>query len=197
MATIIRSRKTILLIALFCIQLGALAAGNVDRPFSLQAELLQQQITRYANIQQKGGWLKIILDKKQYKKGESSAVIRQVKQRLHATGDLAATDTSQLFTPGLEDAIRKVQHQFGYKESGLIDALLIMRLNIPVSQRIQQLQVNLERVRTMQAAAEGRRIVVNIPEYKLHVYEGSTHVFDMNVVVGTKKKTGRQFLMMK
>jgi L,D-transpeptidase YcbB len=30
-------------------------------------------------------------------------------------------------------------------------------------------------------------LVVNIPEYKLHVYENGNHVFDMNVVVGSEK----------
>ncbi|HYO22479.1 MAG TPA: L,D-transpeptidase family protein [Flavisolibacter sp.] len=189
MATIIRSRKTSLILTGLCIfQFISLNLYAGDRPpFYQQAELLQQQISRYADMQQKGGWQKILLNKKQYKKGESGAVVRQIKQRLRASGDFENDDTSQVFTADLEAAIKKVQYQFGFKETGLIDALLVAALNVPVHTRIQQLQVNLDRARTMSLANLGRRIVVNIPEYKLHVYEGGTHVFDMNVVVGSEK----------
>ncbi len=39
-------------------------------------------------------------------------------------------------------------------------------------------------MRWMPEQLEGRRIVVNIPEFKLHFYEGTEEVFNMNVVVG-------------
>jgi murein L,D-transpeptidase YcbB/YkuD len=189
MTTIIRSRQTFFLILLFSLfqpGVGKLMAANVDG-YSPQAELLQQQINRYTDMQKSGGWKKITLNKKQYLKGESGLVIKQVKQRLVASGDYNNKDTSQVFTSDLETAIRKVQYQYGFKETGVIDALLISALNVPVEARIRQLQINQERARTMPASTESRRIIVNIPEYKLHVYEGGTHIFDMNVVVGTEK----------
>ena len=33
---------------------------------------------------------------------------------------------------------------------------------------------------------DSTRLVANIPEFKLHVYEGGAHVFDMDIVVGTE-----------
>jgi murein L,D-transpeptidase YcbB/YkuD len=44
----------------------------------------------------------------------------------------------------------------------------------------------MERMRWMPKEPSGNRIVANIPEYKLHVYEASKKVFDMDIVVGTE-----------
>jgi len=188
MTTVIRSRKTIALWAVLCVfQASVFAAyAGSENPFQQQAELLQQQIARYADMQKRGGWQQLVLNKRQYKAGEKAPFIAQVKKRLQVCGDLDGSDTTSLFTPELEAAVKKAQHRFGFTETGLIDNLLISSLNVPVEQRIRQLQINLDRARTMNMNASGRRIVVNIPEYKLHVYEGATHVFDMNVVVGSE-----------
>ncbi|HEY0730828.1 MAG TPA: L,D-transpeptidase family protein, partial [Chitinophagaceae bacterium] len=66
------------------------------------------------------------------------------------------------------------------------DAQLIKELNVPVEKRIEQLLVNMERVKEMPVESGGTRLVANIPEFKLHVYEGDRHVFDMAIVVGTQ-----------
>jgi murein L,D-transpeptidase YcbB/YkuD len=59
-------------------------------------------------------------------------------------------------------------------------------LNIPAQKRVEQLLINLERVSAMPPVTGGTRLIANIPEFKLHVYEGDHLVFDMNVVVGTE-----------
>ena len=189
MATVIRSRKTLLLFAVILIlQAKAFAFYPGEKPpYNQQAEVLQEHISRLAEIQKNGGWQKLVLTKKQYVQGETAPFIKQVKQRLQASGDYDAADTSQVFTPALQQAVKKIQYQFGFKENGVIDALLITALNVPVHTRIQQLQVNLDRVQMLAFADTGKRLVVNIPEYKLHVYENGNHVFDMAVVVGSEK----------
>jgi murein L,D-transpeptidase YcbB/YkuD len=67
----------------------------------------------------------------------------------------------------------------------VIGAKMIDELNITPAQRIQQIYVNLERLRWMPAENEPRRIFVNIPEYKMYVYDSSKLSFTMNVIVGT------------
>ena len=61
---------------------------------------------------------------------------------------------------------------------------MIQELNVPVKQRIQQLLVNMERVRWMPPEKDTNYIMVNIPEYKMHVYDSGKQIFDMNVIVG-------------
>ena len=45
----------------------------------------------------------------------------------------------------------------------------------------------MQRFKNTPAITNGTRLIVNIPEYKLHVYEGTKHVFDMDIVVGSEE----------
>lgn len=152
----------------------------------VQFDLLQKQVTFYQQIENKGGWKKITATKKSFQKGESGATIIQIKERLRASGDFNSNDNSPLFTVDLADAVKKAQRRFGFNQNGVVDAQLIKELNVPVEKRIEQLLVNIERIREMPAETGGTRLVANIPEFKLHVYEGDQHVFDMAIVVGTQ-----------
>jgi murein L,D-transpeptidase YcbB/YkuD len=151
-----------------------------------QYELLQQALSKYETIERNGGWPKITGTKKFYQQGESALAVKTLKQRLRLSGDFTSDDTSRVFTPELSAAVKRVQKRFGYKENGVLDAALIKELNVPVAQRIQQLQANLERAQTAPPVSSGTRLVANIPEFKLHVYEGDRLVFDIDVVVGTE-----------
>jgi len=61
---------------------------------------------------------------------------------------------------------------------------LVAELNVPVKYRIEQMLVNLERMRWMPRVEGGVRLVTNIPEFKLHVYDGQNELFNMKIVVG-------------
>jgi murein L,D-transpeptidase YcbB/YkuD len=106
---------------------------------------------------------------------------------LRITGEFNSKDTSSIFTEELVTAVQRVQKRFGYKQNGVVDALLIKQLNVPVEDRIQQVLLNMQRFKNNSAANTGTLLIVNIPEYKLHVYEGTDHVFDMDIVVGSEK----------
>jgi murein L,D-transpeptidase YcbB/YkuD len=69
------------------------------------------------------------------------------------------------------------------KETGIIDNDFIKELNIPISERIKQMKINLERMRWM-PAEDVNRLVANIPEYKLYVFDQNKEVFNMDIVVG-------------
>jgi murein L,D-transpeptidase YcbB/YkuD len=62
---------------------------------------------------------------------------------------------------------------------------MIDELNDSTDVRIRQILVNMERVRWMPAQTDSAYIMVNIPEYKLHVYDSTKWQFDMNVIVGS------------
>ncbi|MGL1572139.1 L,D-transpeptidase family protein, partial [Vibrio parahaemolyticus] len=58
-------------------------------------------------------------------------------------------------------------------------------LNVPIKERIRQILINMERARWMPADKDTNYILVNIPEYKMHVYDSGKNVFDIKVIVGT------------
>jgi murein L,D-transpeptidase YcbB/YkuD len=189
MKATIRISRLLIVVTAFLIAMNAF--GNEPRfnP-SRQYTLLENVLSKYEAIASKGGWEKITGSKKFYQQGESALAIQQLKARLRATGDLTVDDNSNVFTPELTAAVKQVQRRFGFKQNGVVDAALIKELNVPVQTRIMQLQANMERLQQMPAVTEGTRLIANIPEFKLHVYEGDRLVFDMNVVVGsTANKT--------
>lgn len=153
--------------------------------------LLKEQLGRYYNIAKGGGWPQINT-KKSLKKGSSDPAVVALKRRLQVTGELPASDTSSLFTDTLEMAVKKAQVMFGYTPDGVADAELIKDLNVTAGQRVQQMLMNLGRMRWMPVEPSGRLILVNIPEFMLHMYEGKQKAFDMVVVVG---KEGHNTMM--
>lgn len=161
---------------------------DVNRPY----KLLKDQLGHYYEIAQKGGWPQVPSLKKSLKKGASDPVIALVKKRLQITGELPAGDTSQVFTDTLENGIRTFQARMGYKPDGVLTAQLVKDMNVPALKRVEQILMNMGRMRWMPDPNDGQLILVNIPEFVLHVYEGKKKAFDMDVVVG---KEGHNTMM--
>ena len=162
-------------------------AGN--RPYMQ----MREQIRRYYQIAQQGGWQPITLETKRITKGASSPSITHLKKRLQLTGDYTANDTTSLFNDSLEVAIRSVQDRFGFQPTGIITDTLVNALNVPVEQRIQQLLVNINRMAWMPVKQYNHFIEVNVPAYMLQVYENNTKAFDMEVVVGKEGSSTMMF----
>jgi murein L,D-transpeptidase YcbB/YkuD len=159
--------------------------ANVSSPVHPQYSLLQKELSVLEQIKNKGGWGKIsITAKKIYRQGDRNATIRQIKQRLYISGYIDQPDTSSLYTKELVPAVKKLQKQYGFKEDGQVFTEFVKELNIPVENRIRQVQLNMQRIEKMPAPVQGTRLVANIPEYKLHVYEGEQLMFDIPIVVG-------------
>ncbi|MDQ6757805.1 MAG: L,D-transpeptidase family protein [Bacteroidota bacterium] len=155
-------------------------------------KLLKQQLIKYVDIAKNGGWPQINADAKQFKKGASSPSIAALKRHLQITGDMPAGDTSRMFDDTLVNGIKQFQNRLGYKPNGTITATIIKDLNVPVEKRIEQILVNLNRMRWMPQEPEGKLILVNIPEFELHFLDGKNKIFDMDVVVG---KEGHNTMM--
>lgn len=154
-------------------------------PVNKYYRTLNKELTRWYGIQKKGNWEQLEPGKvKKYKEGDSGLVVAMLKQRLIDFGDLDVADTTANFNASLTEAVKKAQKQFGFKQSGIADRLLIAALNVPVESRIQQILINLERMRWTPIFPETRVILVNIPEYKLHVFEAKKEVLNMGIVVG-------------
>jgi murein L,D-transpeptidase YcbB/YkuD len=155
-------------------------------------KLLKLELDKYVDIAKKGGWPSITADSKKLKPGTSSPVVMVLKRRLQVIGYMPLTDSSQIFTDTLLTAIKQAQQSFGYKQDGNLSATLIKDLNVTVEKRIEQILINMNRMRWMPHEPEGKLILVNIPEFVLHFNDGKNKVFDMNVVVG---KEGHNTMM--
>jgi L,D-transpeptidase YcbB len=162
--------------------------------YNPQYILLEKKLSELETVKNKGGWGKVnIPAKKIYRPGDRNATILQLKQRLYVSGYLDQPDSSSLYSKELVAAVKKLQKQYGFKEDGLIFTEFVRELNIPVETRIRQVKMNMERVQKMPVLTNGTRLIANIPEYKLHVYEGDQKVFDIDIVVGKESTATHTF----
>ena len=145
---------------------------------------LKSQLVKYLDIVKKGGWQTITADKKTYKMGTDDAAIITIKKRLNITGELAQADTSAVFDTLLVGAVKKYQASVGIKPDGIITQPLIAQLNVSAPKRLEQLLINIDRMRWLPESESGNLIICNIPEFRIHVYDGSKEAFEMDVVVG-------------
>ena len=160
---------------------------EIDRyePVNRQYNLLLEKLGIYYQIQKNSSWDTLSTTRKKLQVGDTGYVIARVKKRLHLLGDLKEPDTSALFDNKLQEAVKMFQHRFGLGSDGIIGVGTLREMNRPVSHRIRQILVNMERIRWVPAEPTGDYILVNIPEFKAHVFEGGKPAFDMQVVVGT------------
>lgn len=153
---------------------------------------LKDQLSRYYTIVKQGGWPRINTTKKTFKKDVSAPEIAVIKKRLQISGDLVGNDTSRIFNDTLEAAIKNFQTRHGYTPTGKINEALIKDMNVSAKYRLEQILMNMDRMRWVATEPAANLIVVNIPEFILHMYEGGKKVFDMVVVVG---KEGHNTMM--
>lgn len=138
----------------------------------------------YYALNKQQAWNPIPMPPKSLHKGDSSAIIPAIKERLVLMKDLPAQDSSNLFDTALFLGVKAFQKRMGLTIDGAIGPKLIAELNVPIQKRIQQLLINLERLRWMPEQKEDNYILVNIPEYKMYVYENSKVKFTIDVIVG-------------
>jgi murein L,D-transpeptidase YcbB/YkuD len=104
-------------------------------------------------------------------------------------GDLPADanvpEDETIYQGPLVDAVKSFQRRHGRDSDGRIGAQTLADLNVPLRQRVRQMQLTLERWRWMPDAYQKAPIVVNIPEFRLRAYDEKFKIaLTMNVVVG-------------
>ena len=101
-----------------------------------------------------------------------------------SAGGPGAVPAAQQYDPALASAVKKFQGLSGLRPDGVVAGETLRMLNIPLDQRIDQIILNMERWRWIPKRLEKDYLLVNIPDYKLHVVENGSDVLDMAVIVG-------------
>jgi L,D-transpeptidase YcbB len=121
--------------------------------------------------------------------GDSYAGVPQLGQILRLVGDLPAGANvpadSTVYQGALVDAVKSFQRRHGREPDGRITAQTLADLNVPLTQRVRQMQLTLERWRWLGIDYHAAPLVVNIPEFRLRAYDENFKIaLSMNVVVG-------------
>lgn len=162
---------------------------------------LRDKLHEYRALQAEGGWPKVELgDKKKLEQGDSADAVLTLRKRLNPDQNFNASDPKlRVYDENLVKQVKQFQMLHGMKEDGIVGGKTLATMNIPVEERINQIMINMERwrwipKRMVPKSMEQKYIWVNIPEFKMYIYEDPDDdldaereykkVMDMRVIVG-------------
>lgn len=93
-------------------------------------------------------------------------------------------DRRQLYDQELLDAVKAFQKRHGLDVDGVIGNETVRAMNVPVTQRIDQIRINLERYRWFLNSRGPNYIMVNIPSYSVELVQNSLRRWNSRVIVG-------------
>lgn len=170
---------------------SVIADNDWDQNDSLMVEQyfkMRDKLKEYRKIQDAGGWEKIEVSsaKKTFEPNDSSEVIRQIRDRLYATGELKKNNESAIYDDELKEGIVQFQKTHGFNRDSVISKEHIQALNVPVKEYIKTIVVNMERLRWIPTKINqvNEFIFVNVPAFHLDYYRNGKVIFDSDVVVG-------------
>ena len=105
---------------------------------------------------------------------------------------------SIVYEGALVKAVESFQQRHGLTADGRIDAKTLAELNVPLSRRLRQMELTLERWRWLPDEYQHSPIVVNVPEFQLRAYGHDFKIaVTMKVVVGKAYKHDTPIFMSK
>ncbi|MGZ4991813.1 MAG: L,D-transpeptidase family protein [Methylobacter sp.] len=178
-------------------------------PLSVEPQLsqyqkLKQALSNYRQLAASAPPFKLEL-KETLHPGESHPQIAELRQFLTFIGDLPEDKTAtnagkpSLYTDAIAVGVKKFQKRHGLTADGNIGKGSVSAFNTPLSYRVTQIELAMERLRWLPELNVGTSIIVNIPAFQLWAFEAidqaDPNIVNMRVVVGNALKTQTPVLM--
>jgi len=122
--------------------------------------------------------------------GSNWSGVPQLAARLRRLGDLspgaAGRSDASVYGGALVEAVKRFQQRHGLDADGVVGAGTIRALNVPVSHRVRQIELAMERMRWLPKLSDRPNVFVNVPLFRLWATDpqGGEEPLRMNVVVG-------------
>ncbi len=107
-----------------------------------------------------------------------------LKARLRAEGYSVTADSSPRWDAATTEALRAFQRSHGLPSDGRLTRKTIDALNVPIKDRIAQIEANLERRRYLGHVLPSSGIEVNVPAAVATLYKDGKPVLAMRAIVG-------------
>lgn len=170
-----------------------------------QYQKLKQALAAYRQLAAETQPYKLAVDKAIHP-GDSLPEIADLRRFLIAVGDLSEdktddgkADQPSLYTGKSVEGIKKFQYRHGLDADGVIGKGTAAAINVPLKQRVTQIELAMERLRWLPELASGPSIIVNIPAFQLWAFnalgEVDADTLNMKVVVGKAMENQTPVLM--
>ena len=202
----LRDKKIIDIPQLIVKQNNAKTIGQlVDlvEPKLKQYEKLKHELAYYRNLAKSTIDLHLSVTEK-LNPGDSLPAAPSLAQYLVAMGDLPKDVDSQFkkldrYNDKLVAGIKKFQARHGIDADGVLGQRTVTALNKPISERLDQIELAMERLRWLPELSNGASIIVNIPAFQLWAFDDvneiNSDIKNMRVVVGKAAKNETPVLM--
>jgi L,D-transpeptidase YcbB len=151
-------------------------------------------LQQYSELMARGDGAKVAEVQKTIAAGDAYVGSAELAARLRLLGDLPQSAVANVdahkYDASLVDAVKHFQVRHGLTADGKLGKETIRQLNVPLSDRVVQLEDALERWRWLPAQFPQPPVVVNIPEFVLRAFSPDQKLaLSMNVVVGKSVRT--------
>jgi L,D-transpeptidase YcbB len=163
-------------------------AESVEPPFAGYRRT-EQALARYMELARADNSEKLPVPAKPVDPGQAYPGAPRLVRLLRLLGDLP-TDTaqptdSQLYDGTLAEAVKRFQRRHGLDADGRLGPTTVKQLNVPLTDRVKQLQLTLERWRWLPTEYSAPPIIVNISDFRLRALDENNRIaLEMRVVAG-------------
>jgi murein L,D-transpeptidase YcbB/YkuD len=166
---------------------GNAAVRAIEPPFPAYWRTLEA-LGKYRELAAADGGELLPAISKPIEPGETYAGVPRLTRLLRLLGDLpeqAASEEPEIYTDALVEAVRRFQTRHGLEPDGRIGRATLAALNVPLRQRVRQLELALERWRWLPREYARPPILVNVPEFRLRALNTALEpALDMKIIAG-------------
>ena len=146
---------------------------------------LRAALAEYRALAASGGWPRVSGGPTLHP-GDTGERVAELRRRLEVTGDQphSESDSPQYFDSQLEAGVRAFQERHGLEVDGKVGRRTSKALNVTVEQRIEQLRVNLERIRWVYHNLPQDFLLVDIAGFHVNLVRGGEVSWSAKAQVG-------------
>jgi murein L,D-transpeptidase YcbB/YkuD len=175
-----------------------LAGLNALQPGNEQYLKLQQALAYYRSLDQQNQIpLQAISVKSAVKPGELNSAVPLIRKKLALTDlkpypvrvdSLTGIVDSLRYDQALVEGVKMFQRRHGLEPDGVIGEKTLKFMNQSFREKADVIALNMERLRWAPANYGENYIAVNVPEYKMRVFDQEKMTLEMKVIVGASNK---------
>lgn len=147
--------------------------------------VLRTFLAYYREVASKGGFPQVTAGEK-LQKGDSGVRVAAIKRRLYMGTNVEIRDgaLTDVFDNDLEEAVKIFQARNGLASDGVIGAKTIEVMNVPAEKRIQDIKINMERLRWLPEKLGDHYLLVNLGNFDLEIISEGNKTFQSDVIIG-------------